>query len=126
MFLERGMRNILLKSMVGVWLVLSSAQAAICPDPITSSLQWGEIPYPWQANPFSTMQPQGGASFYRANILQAGLGRGVLCTYRTLEGYYSIWWEVNVKIPSRIENNWHETLGGYECTQPLNTCVFYP
>lgn len=101
--------------------------AALCPDPETSSLRWGEIPLPWQANPFSENQPQGeeGTRFERANILVAGLGRGVLCTYRNSQGLYSIWWPVLTKVPSRAENNWIDTQGGYVCTQSLTACQFY-
>ena len=103
------------------------AQATICPDPNNSSLQWGEIPPPWQQNPFSENSPQGeiGTRFIRANILVAGFGRGVACTYQNSVGYYSIWWQGNVKVPARTDNNWRDTLGGFECTGSLDACVFY-
>lgn len=103
------------------------AVANICPDPDTSSLQWGEIPAPWVINPYSANQPQGevGTRFVRANILVAGLGRGVMCTYRNSVGDYSIWWQVLVKIPARVDYNWIDTQGGFVCTQGLAACQFY-
>ena len=107
---------------------LSAQAAAICPDPNNSSLAWGVIPAPWEANPFSSNRPQGekNTSFTRANILVAGFGRGILCTYQNSVGFYSIWWQVNVKMPARVDNNWRDTLGGYECTGAIDECVFYP
>ncbi|STX28691.1 Uncharacterised protein [Legionella beliardensis] len=99
-----------------------------CPDPKTSSLQWGEIPEPWQLNPFSEHKPQGDVNtqFARANIMvYGGYGHGVICTYRNSIGNYSIWWPVLVKIPARVDYNWIDTLGGYVCTESLTACQFY-
>ena len=112
-----------------ILLAMSQVHAAeICPDPNNSSLQYGVIPPPWVVNPFSDNKPQGEKNtlFVRANILVAGFGRGVLCTYRNSVGYYSIWWQVSVKIPAPIDNNWRDSLGGFECTSSLEACVFYP
>ncbi len=105
-----------------------SAQSATCPDPATSSLQYGQIPPPWQENPFSPHPPQGekGARFVRANILVAGIGRGVVCNYKNSIGYYSIWWPVPVKIPARVDYRWLESNMGYACTISPEACVFYP
>lgn len=98
-----------------------------CPDPETSSLRWGILPAPWIKDPFSAHNPQGEANtrFVRANIMVAGLGQGVVCTYKNSVGYYSIWWPVRVKIPARTENNWIDTLGGFVCTDSSSICQFY-
>lgn len=124
------MKNIFLSFTTAlVLLVTSLAQATICPDPNNSSLQEGVIPPPWELNPFSANRPYGeeGTHFVRANILVAGsYGRGVVCTYLNSVGFYSIWWPVTSKIPPRSDNNWRDTLGGYECTTSLTGCVFYP
>jgi hypothetical protein len=112
------------------WLLLPvfQAQAAICPDANNSFLQQGIAPSPWLVNPFSENPIRGDLNtrFIRANILVAGYGRGVMCTYQNSFGRYSIWWQVSVKTPSPIDNNWRENLGGYECTGLLDACVFYP
>ncbi|WP_133129746.1 DUF3757 domain-containing protein [Legionella yabuuchiae] len=107
--------------------LFTQAYAAVCPHPETSSLAWGEVPEPWQVNPFSE-PPQGeeGTRFVRANILLAGMTVGVMCTYQNSLGNYSIWWQTRVKRPARTEFQWHEDLGGYACTDSLETCVFYP
>lgn len=101
--------------------------ASVCPDPDTTSLQWGVPPEPWQENPFSANHPQGeeNTQFVRANILVAGYGKGVMCTYRNSVGEYSIWWQVLTKIPARTDYSWIDTLGGFVCTQGLNECQFY-
>ncbi len=108
--------------------ILPHAMATICSDPNQSSLQKGEVPPPWQVNPFSENKPQGeiNTRFIRANILVAGFGRGVICVYQNSIGYYSIWWPVKVKVPARTDNNWIESLGGFECSSSLEECVFYP
>lgn len=117
------------KQFLGAILLLSSFSlgATICPDPLTSSLRWGVVPEPWLENPYSANSPQGSedTTFVRANILVAGLGRGVLCTYKMPIGYYSIWWPVLTKIPARTDYRWIETLGGFVCTQALEDCVFH-
>lgn len=102
-------------------------QATNCPDPQTTSLKWGVPPTPWVVNPYSPNRPQGEEStrFVRANILVAGYGQGVLCTYRNSLGEFSIWWQVLTKIPARVDYNWIETLGGFVCTQGLEQCQFY-
>ncbi|AHE66758.1 hypothetical protein Loa_01204 [Legionella oakridgensis ATCC 33761 = DSM 21215] len=110
--------------------VLTSAlsHAAVCPNPETSSLRWGEVPAPWQVNPFSPNTPQGeeGTQFVRANILVAGIGRGVICTYQNSRGEYSIWWQVGVKIPAEIDYRWRRSLNnGFECTDSIEICEFY-
>lgn len=124
------MRHVLRKLwLLSISVAFSSVQAAICPDPNNSSLSWGEVPKPWVVNPFSEQTPQGevGARFKRANILVAGvIGRGVVCAYQNSLGVYSIWWPVNVKVPARVDYLWRDTLGGFECTDSLETCVFYP
>ena len=106
---------------------ISSVYATICPDPANSSLQQGIIPQPWKINPFSENTPQGEleSQFTRANVLVAGLGMGIICTYENTQGCYSIWWETNVKIPSNNDNHWRNSLGGFECTDSLEECVFY-
>lgn len=108
---------LLILTLASLMLSILQIHAATCPDPNTSSLQWGEIPPPWEINPFSDNRPQGekNTRFIRANILVAGFGRGVLCSYHNSAGYYSIWWQVNVKMPARIDNNWRDSLAGYEC-----------
>lgn len=100
--------------------------AFTCPDPETTSLKWGVPPPPWELNPLSPHEPQGedNTRFVRANILVAGLGRGVVCTYRFSIGDYSIWWPTLTKIPAREESNWINTLGGYVCTQGISECQF--
>ena len=97
-----------------------------CPDPHTSSLQWGEIPKPWLLNPFSAQKPQADkdTQFVRANILVASYGQGVVCTYKNSLGEYSIWWQARTKIPPPTEMLWIKTLGGYVCTQGLLPCTF--
>jgi hypothetical protein len=104
------------------------AAETYCPDPVTSSLRLGDIPKPWVINPFSENKPVVASDlrFIRANILVAGFGRGVVCTYRTGKNCYSIWWEVNVKVPARTDNLWRDTLGGFECTEEWDHCAFYP
>jgi hypothetical protein len=104
---------------------LGTGYATQCPDPQTTSLKWGEIPLPWLLNPYS-QRPQGDdyTQFIRANILVAGYGRGVTCTYRNSAGKYSIWWPVLTKIPARIDYNWIDTLGGFVCTQGIDECQF--
>jgi hypothetical protein len=104
-----------------------NAGATLCPDPNTSSLQWGVPPLPWIENPFSPNGPQGeeNTHFVRANILVAGLGRGVVCTYRISVGEYSIWWPVLTKIPARSDYRWIDTLGGFVCTDGIGHCEFH-
>lgn len=105
-----------------------TVQAAVltCPDPETSSLKWGEPPKPWLLNPYSPNRPQGeeNTQFVRANIMVAGMGRGVICTYRNSVGLYSIWWPARVKVPAREEYNWIDTNGGFVCTESLTSCQF--
>lgn len=100
--------------------------ALTCPDPQTTSLKWGVPPEPWQVNPFSAYDPQGDEAtrFLRANILVAGYGQGVVCTYRMSIGDYSIWWPVLTKVPSRMDYSWIDAPGGFVCTQGLELCRF--
>ena len=122
------MKNRLLNlSLTILLLMTSNVWATVCPDPNNSSLQWGVVPAPWVVDPFSDNRPQGevDARFIRANILVAGLGRGVVCNYRNSVGYYSIWWEVGVKIPARTDYYWIESLAGFECSHSINACIFY-
>jgi hypothetical protein len=100
--------------------------ATTCPDPATTSLQWGVAPVPWQVNPFSAHDPQGEANarFVRAHILVAGYGEGVVCTYHISIGDYSIWWPVLTKLPARSDHGWIDAPGGFVCTQGLNLCDF--
>jgi hypothetical protein len=115
--------------LIGLFLAQLSSIifATNCPDPLTTSLRWGVPPSPWVENPFSPNSPQGdeNAQFIRANILVAGYGQGVSCTYRNSAGDYSIWWQVRTKIPARVDYNWIDTLGGFVCTQGLIECQFY-
>jgi hypothetical protein len=106
---------------------LSIGHTTNCPDPNTTSLQWGVPPAPWVVNPVSPNRPQGEANtrFIRTNILVAGYGQGVLCTYRNSVGEYSIWWQALTKIPARTDYHWIETLGGVVCAQGLEQCQFY-
>lgn len=101
--------------------------AMTCPDPETSSLQWGEPPTPWVVNPYSQHPPQGeeGTRFVRANILVAQYGLGVVCTYRSSLGDYSIWLQALTKIPALGDYSWIRTLGGYVCTQGVDECHFF-
>jgi Protein of unknown function (DUF3757) len=98
-----------------------------CPDPQTTSLKWGVPPDPWVVNPFSPNPPQGDeiTRFSRANILVAGFGQGVLCTYTNTSGQYSIWWPVLTKIPARGDYHWIDTVGGFVCTGILESCQFF-
>lgn len=109
-------------------LLGSLVQAAIitCPDPATSSLQWGEVPTPWLTSPFSANKPQGeeNTRFVSANILVAGMGRGVVCNYKNSLGLYSIWWPVLVKVPAREDYRWIDGYGGLVCTESLRSCEF--
>lgn len=78
------------------WIIFSAiyaqftvtAYATNCPDPQTTSLKWGVPPAPWTVNPYSPNRPQGDKNtlFVRANILVAGYGQGVVCTYRNSGG----------------------------------------
>lgn len=112
----------------GLFFVLWSGVglAFNCPDPQTTSLKWGEPPSPWVVNPYSPHPPQGdeGTRFIRANILVAGYGQGVVCTYRNSLGDYSIWWQVRTKIPAPVDYHWIDTLGGFVCTEGLDQCQF--
>lgn len=101
--------------------------AHTCPDPETTSLKWGVPPSPWEVNPYSPNRPQGeeNTRFVKANILVAGYGQGITCTYRNSVGYYSIWWQVLTKIPARGDYSWIDTLGGFVCTQGLAECQFF-
>ena len=116
-------------SILGLVLSLCSftSNATNCPDPQNTSLKWGVPPAPWVVNPYSPNTPQGDETtrFLRANILVAGYAQGVLCTYKSSSGEYSIWWEVLTKIPSRMDSNWIDTLGGFICTRSLNECQFF-
>ena len=115
---------------VAILLSLTSltTQAAIltCPDPQTTSLKWGEPPKPWLVDPFSPNRPQGedNTQFIRANIMVAGIGRGVVCSYKNSIGLYSIWWPVRVKVPAREDYRWIDTVGGFVCTESLSSCQF--
>ncbi len=118
---------ILIMTTLLICLTTFQTQAATCPNPETSSLQWGEIPPPWLADPFSDHDPQGDKNtrFVRANIMVAGIGRGIICNYKNSIGYYSIWWPVSVKIPARVDYNWIESNMGYACYISPEQCVFY-
>ena len=106
--------------------IFLQGQARICPLP--SVVSTGVPPAPWQWNPFSDVRPQGQGALVllRANILIAGWGRGVLCSYGNKTGIYSVWWPVTVKVPAPIDYRWIDTLGGFECTDSLTICEFYP
>lgn len=108
------------------FIVSSYCFAHTCPDPQTTSLKWGEPPVPWLINPFSAHDPQADPNtrFVRANILVAGYGQGVACTYHFSLGEYSIWWPVLTKIPAPVDYRWIDTLGGFVCTRGLNECEF--
>jgi hypothetical protein len=105
----------------------SMTLASNCPDPATTSLQWGVPPVPWRENPFSPNSPQGedNTQFVRANILVAGYGQGVTCTYVNSVGEYSIWRPVLAKIPARGDYAWIDVPGGFVCSMGLNECRFY-
>lgn len=121
-------KMIVIQTIVLAFLFNLSVHAATftCPDPETSSLKWGVPPPPWIVNPFSANRPQGEANtkFVRANIMVAGMGRGVVCTYKNSVGFYSIWWPVRVKVPARVDYNWIDTYGGFVCTESLADCQF--
>lgn len=107
---------------------VATVQATVCPDPENSSLKWGEIPSPWQENPFSEHPPQAeeGTEFVRANILEYGhIGTGALCTYKSSVGEWSIWLNKPVKLPTRQDIYWIETFSGYICHAERENCVFY-
>lgn len=115
--------------LLGIFLAQCSyiIHATHCPDPETTSLKWGVPPEPWVENPYSSHSPQGeeNTRFVRANILVAGYGRGVVCTYQNSVGEYSIWWQVLTKIPAPVDYSWIDTLGGFVCTVGLTECQFY-
>lgn len=121
-------KGLIVSMAVFIFLFESTSLAAVCPDPNTSSLKWGSVPPPWSVDPFSENVPQAeeGTQFVRAFILVAGLGRGIVCTYRNSLGPYSISWLVGVKIPPFTEVHWRNHLAGYECTTSIEVCVFYP
>lgn len=102
-----------------------STYASNCPDPETTSLKWGEVPPPWVVSPYSQYpQADDNTRFVRANILIAGIGRGVSCTYHNSAGDFTIFLETATKIPSRNDPNWIEVVGGFVCTQSLSQCQF--
>lgn len=105
----------------------AQASTAFCPDPKTSTLQWGEILAPWKISPFSPNKVQGDehTRFVNAQILVAGYGQGVVCTYQYTLGTYSIWWQTLVRIPTpSTEWNWMATNMGYLCSNSINDCAF--
>ena len=120
--------------MRGIWFVMLCcftlvvrAETAFCPDPSTSSLQWGEIPAPWKLSPFSPNTAQGDehTRFVNAQILVAGYGQGIVCTYQYSLGTYSIWWQTLVRIPTpTTEWNWMSTNMGYLCSNSIADCAF--
>ncbi|PJD94954.1 MAG: hypothetical protein CK426_01455 [Legionella sp.] len=116
---------VLLVLMCGVFLS-GGLWSFTCPDPQTTSLRDGIPPSPWIINPFSAHRPAGeeGAYFVRANILRAGIGRGVLCTYRISKGDYSILWQAPTKIPAPTDYQWIAVMGGYACSLSLAICTF--
>lgn len=107
-------------------LVAMNTFADICPDPKTTSLQWGAPPTPWEENPYSPNRPDGDENtrFIQANILSAGFGQGIVCIYETSVGRYSIWWQVRVRLPSPLETQWASDFGGYSCQLSLSDCAF--
>ncbi len=109
-----------------VVFVAAGTWADICPDPQTTSLQWGAPPEPWQENPYSPNRPEGDENtrFYQANILSAGLGIGVVCVYQTSVGRFSIWWQVRTRQPSPLETQWVNNYGGHSCQLSLSECAF--
>ncbi len=120
------MRNITL-IILCFFSFIADASTAFCPDPQTSSLKWGEIPPPWEISPFSPNTVQGDVQtrFVNVQILVAGYGQGVVCTYEYSLGTYSIWWQKLVRIPSPpMEWNWMETNMGYLCSESLLACAF--
>nr|WP_164493056.1 DUF3757 domain-containing protein [Legionella micdadei] len=106
--------------------LVTYAEMKTCPDPKSTSLKWGQPPKPWEVNPYSPNRPQidENTKFVRANILVAGMGQGVACTYQTSTGLYSIWWQVRVMIPAREDYNWIYSLGGFVCAGSLKDCQF--
>ena len=110
-----------------VFFVVSvNAMTAFCPDPQTSSLQWGKIPPPWEFDPFSAQHVQADENtrFVNAQILVAGYGQGIVCTYRYSLGTYSIWWQKLVRLPSANQWNWMDTNIGYLCSESILGCAF--
>ena len=103
-----------------------NAQTAFCPNPKTSSLQWGEIPFPWELSPFSPhdVQADEKTRFVNAQILVAGYGQGVVCTYEYTYGRYVIWWQKLVRVPTpTTEWNWMDTNIGYLCSESILGCA---
>lgn len=119
-----------IKLFLGLLLLYSInlvSYASTCPDPATSSLQWGVPPSPWVVNPYSANPSTGEENtfFIKANILVTGiLGQGVVCTYYNSAGPYSIWWPVLVKVPARIDYNWIDERSGFVCTASIEECRF--
>lgn len=113
-------------STLGLFALSMNIYAFSCPNPETTSLKWGVPPSPWIENPLSNHRPtaEPNTTFVKANILVAGYGHGVVCTYASASGEYSIWWPVLTKIPASIDYRWIKTLGGYVCVQGLSDCQF--
>lgn len=107
-------------------LMASPGFSDTCPDPVNSSLQWGEIPKGWQLSPFSPndVQPDDPTRFRKANILLAGFGQGVACTYEASYGYFTIWWQGRVRLPNCNDGYWARTNGGYVCSFSLDDCSY--
>lgn len=114
--------------MAGILLSpISFATPENCPDPQTTSLKWGVPPAPWVLSPLSDNNPYVDDStvFVRANILAVNYGLGVTCTYKTADRYFSIWWQVLVRLPIPNDIHWISNMGGYVCTDDRTDCTFY-
>lgn len=111
--------------MLSVASLTGHAELQTCPDPQVSPFKWGIPPKPWEVNPFSDApQVDKNTQFARANILVAGLGQGVICTYKNSLNSFSIWWPVRVKIPAALDYYWVETLQGFACNESITACQF--
>lgn len=112
---------------LGFFSLILNGTTAFCPDPQTTSLKWGVIPLPWKLSPFSPHTAQGDdhTRFVNAQILVAGYGQGVVCTYHYSLGTYTIWWQTLVRIPSPpTQWNWMDTNMGYLCSTSIEGCAF--
>jgi hypothetical protein len=107
-------------------LILTSftrlASADVCPLPISADL----VPVPWQVFPTSIYpQYEPGIRFVQVQIPPQVISgvNGVICTYRTSLGDYSIWQQKFAK-PSSFAYWFQAGKKGEICSQSISDCPF--